>query len=355
MSKRTKTIIIAVVLAIIISLFIIPRINSSGAASPRPGRGGANKALPVKGYVVKAERLGNSVLTSGTVLANEEVALISEVSGKITRIAFKEGSNIKAGDVLVKINDSELRASLSRAKYRVDLLQDREARQKQLLQKEAISQEDYDVSLNELNIAKAEAALIEAQIDKTEIRAPFSGIIGLKNVSEGSYVTSSTVIANLQNVRPVKIDFSIPEKYAGVVKIGDEIKFKISGNTQSYLGKVYAIEPKIDPVTRTLKIRAMYANTDGRVLPGSFADIELILSEIENALLVPTQAIVPELKGQKVFLYKDGKAVSRTVETGVRTDVRIQLTNGISANDTVITSGILQLKPGMPVNVTDLN
>jgi membrane fusion protein (multidrug efflux system) len=356
MSKRTKTILFTVLAAVIISLFLIPRITSSKAA---PSSANTRKAvkgpLPVKAYIIKSEKLGNSVLTSGTVLANEEVALISEVSGKITRIAFKEGSHIKAGDLLVKINDSELRASLSRAKYRVELLQDREGRQKQLLKKEAISQEDYDVSLNELNIAKSEAALIQAQLDKTEIRAPFSGIIGLKNVSEGSYVTSSTVIASLQNVHPVKIDFSVPEKYAGVVRTGDEVKFKISGNEKVYSGKVYAVEPKIDPMTRTLKIRALYQNSDGKVLPGSFAEVELVLHEIENALMVPTQAIVPELKGQKVFLCKNGKAISQPVETGIRTDIRVQLTNGVSANDTIITSGILQLKAGMPVNITDFN
>jgi len=356
MSKRTKTITIIAVAAVIILLFLIPRLTSSkkGPAAVNAGKA-AKGPLPVKAYVIKSEKLGNSVLTSGTVLANEEVALISEVSGKITKIAFKEGSHVKAGELLVKINDSELRASLARAKYRIELLQDREGRQKQLLKKEAISQEDYDVSLNELNIARAEAALIEAQLDKTEIRAPFSGIIGLKNVSEGSYVTSSTVIANLQNVSPVKIDFSIPEKYAGVVATGDEVRFKIAGNEKNYSGKVYAVEPKIDPLTRTLKIRALYANADGKVLPGSFAEVELVLHEIENALMVPTQAIVPELKGQKVFLCKNGKAVPQSVATGIRTDIRVQLTNGVSANDTIITSGILQLKAGMPVNITDFN
>src|SRR5690606_21301174 len=168
---------------------------------------------------------------------------------------------------------------------------DREFRQRTLLEKEAISQEDYDVSLNELNVAKAEIQLIQAKIDETEIRAPFSGVIGLKNVSEGSYVTTSTVIASLQNINPVKIDFSIPEKYAGMVKFGDKVQFKVEGDNQIYTGSVYAVEPKIDPVTRTLKIRALYQNTERKIIPGSFADVKLILNEIKDAFLIPTQAI----------------------------------------------------------------
>lgn len=358
MPKRTKNIIISAVIVVILILIILPKINFSENEQPQAGQQqnkGGGGPLPVKGYIVKAERLGNNVITSGTVLANEEVELKSEVSGKIVRIAFKEGSNIRKGDLLVKINDSELQASLASAKYKMQLLQDREARQKQLLNREAISREDYDVSLNELNIAKAEIDLIQAQIEKTEIRAPFSGVIGLKNVSEGSYVTSSTVIASLQSISPVKIDFSVPEKYAGTVKTGDEVRFTIVGNDKEYTGRVYAIEPKIDPVTRTLKIRATHSNSDGKVLPGSFADIQLVLKEIEDAFLVPSQSLIPELKGQKVFLYKNGKAVPQAVTTGIRTDTRVQLLNGISENDTVITSGILQVKPGMPVNVTDLN
>ncbi|MFO7447422.1 MAG: efflux RND transporter periplasmic adaptor subunit [Ignavibacteriaceae bacterium] len=357
MPKRTKTIIISTAILIIVVLILIPKLNfSSDEQSPQSGsQANRNAVLPVRGHIIKAEKLGNVVLTSGTILANEEVELMSERAGKIVRIAFTEGNSVRKGDLLVKINDAELQAELSRAKFRMELLHDRESRQKQLLDKEAISREDYDVALNELNIARAEVDLIQAQIDETEIKAPFNGVIGLKNVSEGSYVTTSTLIARLQSLNPVKLDFSIPEKYAGSVKSGDEIKFKIVGNETNYSGKVYAIEPKIDPVTRTLKIRGLHPNSDGKILPGSFADIQLVLKEIENAFLVPTQAIVPELKGQKVFLLKNGIAVSQSVETGVRTDVSVQLTSGVTENDTVITSGILQIRPGMPVRISEFN
>ena len=242
-----------------------------------------------------------------------------------------------------------------REKYQFELLKDKEYRQKKLFEKEAISQEEYDDALNQLNVSKAEVDLIKAQIDKTEIRAPFNGIVGLKNVSEGSYITPSTVIASLQNINPIKIDFSIPEKYSGSVRVGDQINFKVVGDEENYNAKVYAIEPKIDPVTRTLKIRAIYSNQAGRILPGSFADVKLILDKIDNALLVPTQAIVPELKGQKVYIYRSGKVAQQNVEMGIRTDEYVQITSGLNPNDTLIISGILQIKPGSDVSISEFN
>jgi membrane fusion protein (multidrug efflux system) len=354
MKKNKKTILIAAAIILILILLMIPKLSSSG-----PPGGGANlnrnAALSVKAHILKKEVLDNKVLTNGSILANEEVQLMSEVAGKIIKIHFREGSFVKKGDLLVKINDAELQAQLERDKYRLRLLEDKEYRQKRLLEKEAISQEDYDVALNELNVSKAEVELIDAQIAKTELRAPFDGIIGLKYVSEGSYVTTQTVIASLQNITPVKIDFSIPEKYAALVKVNDNVKFKITGDDESYTGKVYAIEPKIDPVSRTLKIRAIYHNIGSGIFPGSFADVELVLEKIDNAILIPTHALIPELKGQKVFLFKQGKAVPQNVETGIRTEDRVQITTGLSENDTLITSGILQLRPGMPVSISEFN
>jgi membrane fusion protein (multidrug efflux system) len=353
MKKRIKPILIIAIVLVVAVLIALPKLGSSGDKTEVQRN--KNTSLPVKAHIVKAEKLANNVGTSGTILANEEVELKSEVAGKIVSIFFKEGSSVKKGDLLVKINDAELQAQLEKAKFNLKLLEDREYRQRVLLEREAISQEDYDVSLNELNVVKADIGLIKAQIDKTEIRSPFNGVIGLKNVSEGSFVNTTSVIATLQNINPVKIDFSIPEKYSGSVKIGDNVKFKVVGTNEIYTGKVYAIEPKIDPLTRTLKMRALYSNPKRNILPGSFADVELVLNEIDNALMVPTYSIVPELKGQKVFLFKNGNAVPQNVEIGIRTDTTVQITKGLNVNDTIITSGILQVRPGMPVVISELN
>ncbi len=355
MKKNVKKILIALAIVLVIALLAIPKFNSSGPEGKKNPASGSNAPLPVKVHILKEQSLENRVLTSGSIIANEEVQLMSEVGGKIVKIFFREGSIVKEGDMLVKINDSELQAQLTREKFRLKLLQENEFRQKKLLEKEAISQADYDVSLNELNVIKAETELINAQIAKTEIRAPFNGVIGLKYVSEGSYVTPSTVIASLQNINPIKIDFSIPEKYASLVKRGDNVNFKVTGDEKTYTGKIYAIEPKIDPISRTLKIRGIYNNTGNNIFPGSFADVELVLKEIDDAIMIPTHALVPELKGQKVFLYKNGKAFSQSVETGIRNQETVQITSGLSNKDTLITTGILQLRGGMPVAISEFN
>ena len=354
MSKKKKVTYISLITVIIIILLALPKINFSESPE-KTANFNPNAKVLVNAHIVKPEALGNSVITSGTVLANEEVDLKSEVAGKITQIAFKEGSRVKEGDLLVKINDAELQAQLRREQYKLELLKDKEYRQKKLLEREAISQEEYDDALNQLNVSRAEVELIKAQIDKTEIKAPFNGIVGLKNVSEGSFINSSTIIASLQNINPIKIDFSIPERYAGSVKIGDKINFKVVGEDEKNIATVYAVEPKIDPVTRTLRIRAIYSNPAGKILPGSFADVELVLDKIENALMVPTQAVVPELKGQKVFLFRSGKVVSQRIETGIRTDIKVQATTGLQPGDTLITSGILQIRDGVPVKIEEFN
>ena len=201
---------------------------------------------------------------------------------------------------------------------------------------------------------KAQVELIKAQIDKTEITAPFNGRVGLRYVSVGSYITPATDIASLQNIDPIKIDFSVPEKYAASISTGDQINFKIVGSEKTYTGKVYAVEPRINSLTRTLNIRAVCSNSDGRLLPGAFANVELVLKDIKDALMVPTEALIPILKGQKLDIYKNGRVIQKEVATGIRTDSTVQITEGLAPYDTVITSGILQLRPGSPVSISKI-
>ena len=355
MNKKTKTIAILSVSVVVIILILLPKFGSSKKDGAGGGFGNRNASLAIDAYIIKPEELNNNVLTSGTILANEEVELKSEVAGKITKILFKEGSRVKKGDLLIKTNDADLQAQLEKAKFVYKLSQEKEYRQRNLLKRQAISQEEYDSALNEMNVNKAQIDLIKAEIAKTEITAPFDGRIGLRQVSVGSYITPSTEIASLQNIDPVKIDFSVPEKYASTVEVGDKIHFNIVGTEKTYTGSIYAIEPKIDNVTRTLKLRALCPNRDGRLLPGGYADVKLVLKNIDNALMVPSESIIPILKGQVVYLYKSGKVVSQKVETGIRTDSTIQITEGLQPQDTLITSGILQLRPGSSVSISKLN
>ncbi|MBK9098741.1 MAG: efflux RND transporter periplasmic adaptor subunit [bacterium] len=355
MNKKIKTIAISAVILILLLIIFLPKIISSESSSPTMQGGNMNMQIPVTAHIVAYEKLSNIVYTTGTILANEEVELRSETSGKIVSILFKEGAYVKQGDLLVKINDAELQAQLRKAESKVKLVEDREARQRQLAQNQMISQEDYESTLNDLQASKAEYDLIKAQIDKTEIRAPFNGVIGLREVSEGSFVTTSTVIARLQNLSNLKVDFSIPQKYASQVKIGDELGFKLSGNDFLYKAKIYATEPKIDPSTRTLRLRAICTTNYKDLFPGAFANVELNLKENDEAIIIPSVSVVPELKGQLVYLYKSGIATPQKVDIGLREDKSVQITSGLTEGDTVITSGILQIRPGAPVKVTEFN
>jgi membrane fusion protein, multidrug efflux system len=308
--------------------------------------------LNVSAVVVQPTSLRDRIVTTGSVRAGEEIEVRNEVAGLVTGIHFAEGRPVREGALLVKINDQELQAQLQRARYRVRLAEGREERQKMLLDKGGISLEEYESTLNELNVLRAEVSLIEAQIRRTEVRAPFDGVIGLRDVSVGSYLSAGTRIATLQNINPVKIDFSIPERYSARVRTGDQIVFTVEGMPGSFRGQVYAFEPRIEAGTRTLLVRARSPNPGGRLLPGAFASIDLVFDEVEDALTVPAVAVVPELGGAKVFVYEGGRVVARDILTGLRTAASVQVLSGISAQDTVVTTGVQQLRSGMPVRLT---
>jgi membrane fusion protein, multidrug efflux system len=355
-----KQIITGAVIVAVIFLLALPKIgwlsdkNDGGEAQGSPGPQRA-PALPVEALVVKPGHLDNRLIVTGSILSNESLELKSEISGKITKIAFGEGSRVKKGDVLVRINDEEIRAQLMKEKYNQKLNQDNEFRQRKLLEKDAISQEEYDNALNRLNTTKADVLVLEAQLAKTQLQAPFDGIIGLRYISEGAYITPNAIIATLYNNSPAKIEFSIPSRYSSLVANGKEIFFKVESDTSRHNGKVYAVEPRIDPETRTLKLRALADNSKGTLLPGQFVELELILGSSENALMIPTESVVPEQSGKKVFVLERGKVKEVMIETGIRTNTDLEVLSGLQPNDTLLTTGILQLRAGMPVQITKYN
>ncbi len=353
MKINYKKILFAVVVAILLIFLVYNKLIKSSQTGAAQTGAGKKQAAIVSVAVVNPTSIEEKIFTTGTIMANEEVDLASEVSGKVIKISFNEGSKVKKGDLLVKINDSELQALLLKTTYSKKLAEEKEFRQKKMLEKEAISKEEYDVALSELNKLDAEIQQIKAQIEKTEIRAPFDGVIGLRTVSEGSYINPSTTVATLQNINPLKIDFSVPEKYFNQVKTGNQISFTIQGLKKTFIGKVYAIEPKIDPNTRTLKMRAISKNDNLELFPGSFALVELVLRKIDNAIVIPTEALTSDIKGQKVYVINKGKAFERQVVTGIRQDRSIQIVNGINAGDTIVTKGILNVKQGGPVKITE--
>lgn len=350
MTTRAKWVSAGLGAIAVLAILALPKLRTpGGSTNTSPAAGGPrDQAMTVTMEVIRPEQLGDRIATVGTLLPNEEVDLRSEISGKIQRIFFREGSAVGKGEVLVKIGDAELQAQLLRARYRQAIAEEQAERQRQLLAAQQISQVEYDGAVNAMNIARADAQLIQAQFEKTEIRAPFTGIIGLRQVSEGSYLSPATPIAMLQDTRRVKIEFSVPEKYAGALKEGDQIQFSVQGVAQAFAGRIYALEAKIDPATRTLRLRALSPNPDGALVPGAFAKIDIALPEREG-LTIPAAALIPELKGHRVFLCVAGKAVSQSVEIGTRTADRVAIAKGVRAGDSLITSAILQLRPGMAV------
>lgn len=354
MKKRVFTISIVL---LIVFLLALPKLGLFDQKMETPGGGGAqNSALQVEAILLKATTFDNTLVITGSILANESLELKSEASGKLTRINFKEGARVNEGDLLAQINDEEIRAQIEKQRYMQKLNKDNEFRQRQLFKKDAISQEEYDNALNRLNTTISDIKLLEAQLQKTRVYAPFDGIIGLRYVSTGAYITPSTVIATLYNNSPAKIEFAVPSRYSAAVTAGKKIRFTIENDTSRvFVGEVYALEPRINEETRTLKLRAQADNSKGLLIPGQFVKVDLILNSNPNALLIPTQAVIPGQSGQKVFVARAGKARELAIQTGTRTNLSIEVLSGLQAGDTVITTGILQLRNELPIQLVKVN
>jgi membrane fusion protein, multidrug efflux system len=352
-------ILIFVVLGIILYPKIKPLFNKSssgaGPAMSGPGmRGGGGQALFASGFLVTPTQMNELIYSTGSLIPDEEVELSFETSGKIVGIFFSEGTRVKKGDLLAKINDRPLQAQLLKLQAQRKLTEEREFRQRQLLDRDAISRESYDQVATELQSQEADIMLIEARIAETELRAPFNGIVGLRMISEGAFATTQTKIVRLVKISPLKIEFSIPERYAGEMSPGYPISFVVEGIPKTFSAKVYAVEPKVDINTLTIVARALYANTNEELKPGRYAKITALLSQIDNAISVPSEAVIPEMDGEKVFIMKNGKAEQVRITTGLRTESQIQITTGLNFGDTLLTTAILQLRQGMPVQLDTL-
>ncbi|NGM62832.1 efflux RND transporter periplasmic adaptor subunit [Sphingobacterium sp. SGG-5] len=309
-------------------------------------------AATVYATVAKGRPFSDYLSLTGAIEPNEVVELRSEISGIVETLNFTEGSEVSAGQVLLKINDSELRAQLGEANTRKSLTAENERRARLLLEKEAISQEEYDLAKAEYQTAQSQIQLIEAQLSKTVLKAPFSGTIGLRNISKGSYITPTTEIAQLVNTSKLKVDFSVPEKYATKVKTNTFIQVSIQGDSTVYEARIYAIEPKIESNTRTLRVRAIVDNAKHNLIPGLFVNINFPLETLENAILIPTEALIPIQNGKKVFILDSGRAREIVVESGARTNEDVLITKGLNIGDTVLTSGMMSLRDGSPIQVS---
>lgn len=355
---KKNWIITAVIFAVVIIAGIAfnvwrgQRTENTGIIPALSGR--MANTLSVNGYIVREQSLADDIVTTGILLPDEEVNLSFETSGKITEINFKEGSIVRKGDLLAKVNSSSLRAQLARYEAQMQLAEDMVYRQTALLERDAVSQEAYERTVTELAVLQADINLVKANIALTEMKAPFDGVIGLRNVSEGAYASPNVAVATLTKFSPLKIDFGINEKYASRVKAGTKLTFTVDNVLKTFDAVVYATESKVNEGTLTLSVRALFPNEHMEIHPGRAASVRIRLTELPNALVIPSQAIIKEMGVDKVFVYRGGRAEPVNIEIGMRTDTHVQALSGLNPGDTLITSGTLQLRTGMNVALNNI-
>jgi membrane fusion protein (multidrug efflux system) len=347
--------ILALILSAVLALILFQRSSASKTAKTSvPAASKAAKAVPVEGYIARFKTISSDAISSGTLIANESTEIKPEITGRIVTIGFEEGQAVSKGALLVKLYDGDLQAQLKRAEAQKTLCERNLERNIALAKIQSNTQQELDAAQSQLDAAKADIEVIKANIVKTEIRAGFSGKVGLRSVSVGAVVTPSQVMTNLEQSSTLKMDFTLPEKYSNDVKTGDNVRFTVESRPDTLLARVYATDSRIDPVTRTLRIRAHFDNARGLLSPGAFAHVNVQLKQ-KRSILIPTQAVIPQTRGKSVIVANDGKAAMRPVETGIRTADKVEIVSGLQEGDTVVTKGVMFVKPDMPLNFTLVN
>ncbi|MEO8721332.1 MAG: efflux RND transporter periplasmic adaptor subunit [Ginsengibacter sp.] len=342
--------------AITLTLFIFSCSQSKKEDLPKTNsKAGHNTSLPVQGYIIQPSVLHSSIEVAGTLLPFEETEIHPEVPGKVTFLSIKEGAHVKRGTLLAKLFDGDLQAQLQKLKVQLQVAQKTQERQQQLLKIGGISQQDYDLSALDVSSIKADIQVSQAAINKTIIRAPFDGKIGFKNVSIGAFITPTTVLTTIRQDSKLKLEFSIPEKFTPAVKLGNVIGFTTESSNKKYEAKIYATESGITEANRSLLIRALVENKDRTITAGAFAKVSFDMGNNKEAIMIPTQAIIPEARDKKVIVYNGGLANFKSVTTGTRDSAKIEILSGLSIGDTVIITGLLSIKPESKINLSSLN
>jgi membrane fusion protein (multidrug efflux system) len=328
--------------------------GKDGAGSGRAaGAGQRNRNMPmsVEGYIVSTSTVSESIEVPGNILPYESTELHPEVSGRVVAMNIKEGSYVKKGTVLVKLFDGDLQAQLKKLQVQLSIAEKTVQRLGELLKIQGISQQEYDLSTLEANNIRADIDIIRTDIARTALRAPFNGRIGLKSISLGAYVTPQTIVATIQQVDELKLEFTVPEQYSSKIKVGQVVSFNVQGSQRKILANIMATEGSVLEQNRSLNVRAVVKGKDPNLLPGAVAKVNLDFGKDENALLVPTQAVIPGARNKQVIVFRNGKANFSVVTTGVRDSSMVQITEGINAGDTIVTTGLLAVKPNSPIKI----
>lgn len=333
---------------ILIGIFASCNSKKDEPAAARPRQQGM---LTVDAFLVSPSAVSENVEVPGTLFPFEETQIRAETGGRIVQLNIEEGSTVEKGTLLVKIFDRDLQAQLQKLKVQLKLNQKTEERNRELLKINAISQQDYDLSSLNVENLRADIEAVRIAISKTEIRAPYTGRIGLRNISLGSYISPSDIVATIRQVDQLKLEFSIPEKYAKDIGKGYAVKFRVDGGVQEHYAKVIATENSVDQATRTLKVRAVVNENHPELVPGIFAKVNLQMGRDTSALKVPTQAIIPTVRNKQVIVLRNDSVLFTVVETGIRDSAFVQILNGLHPGDTVITTGLMAIRPNSKVKI----
>lgn len=327
-------------------------LTACGSKNEGPQAGRPRQPVPeVDGFLVQQRSISDKIEVSGSLLPSEQTQIKPEISGRVVQLNIQEGSVVAKGALMVKLFDADLQAQLKKLEVQLQIAQKTQERQSELLKISGISQQDYD--LVELNVQtlKVDIESTKIAIAKTEIRAPYAGEVGLRYISLGASVSPSDVITTLRQVSELKLEFSIPEKYAKEIRKGDKVSFRVDGGAQTHQAVVIATENSVEQSTRTLRVRALVKNNHPELVPGIFAKVNLQLGKDSSALMIPTQAVIPTARNKQVILFKKDSAVFTVIETGIRDSVFVQVTSGLQVGDTVLTSGLMVIRPNAKVKV----
>ena len=342
-------------------IFIITALAACGSSSKKETEKTTQNmpvkpsALQVEAIIIKGESISDNIEAGGTILPFESTEIHPEISGRVVVLNVKEGAFVGKGSLLAKLYDGDLQAQLKKLQVQLNIAQQSENRSSQLLKIQGISQQDYDLSLLQVYNIKADMEIVRAALSKTIILAPFSGKLGLKNISPGAFITPATIITTIGQVSQLKLQFTVPEKYGSQIKNGQDIYFSVDGSSKSYHAVVSATEVSIEENTRSLSIRAIVKGQDQFLVPGSFAKVLIELGKNDNAIMIPSGSVLPQDRKKLIYLYKSGKAIPAEITTGVRDSSNVQVVTGLNNGDTIITTGLLFLKPGTEVKISKIN
>ncbi|MBX2895179.1 MAG: efflux RND transporter periplasmic adaptor subunit [Cyclobacteriaceae bacterium] len=311
--------------------------------------------MVVDGFLVTPQNISDKLEVPGSLMPAEETQIRTEVSGRVVRLNIQEGTTVRQGELLVKLFDQDLQATLKKLQVQLEIAKKNEERLRELLAINGISQQDYDLSKLNVENLNADIESTQIAISKTEIRAPYQGKVGLRNVSLGSYLSPSDIITTIRQVDQLKLEFSIPEKYAKDVKAGSKVVFRVDGGSREHIASVIATESGVDQTTRTLRIRALVTNIHPELVPGVFAKVQLQLGSSENALMIPSQAVLPQIRNKQVIVFHKDSANFTIVQTGIRDSVYVQIVSGIKPGDTIVTTGLMAIRPNAKIKIGSLS